>query len=110
MPTRLTASSQRPDSQLLGGGVGASQEPAPLNTTMAPRAMGRNLYTILLTRIRSPGSRVFSIDPEGMENTCTTNALSRIVSASAATTITARSRQKDRFRFLAFGFLASSGF
>src|ERR1700722_20359919 len=49
--------------------------------------------------MRSPGSRVFSIDPLGMENTCTTNALSRIVSARAATTITTRSRQKDRFRF-----------
>src|SRR3984957_20187145 len=48
--------------------------------------------------MRSPGIRVVSIDPEGMENTCTTNALSRMVSARAATTITNSSRQKDRFR------------
>src|SRR3984957_10174549 len=63
--------------------------------------------------MRSPGSRGFSIDPVGMENTCTTNALSRIVSARAATTITIRSRQKDRFRgracFRLRGVPASSG-
>src|SRR5579863_9291324 len=51
--------------------------------------------------MRSPGSRVVSIDPLGMENTCTTNAFSRIVSARAATTITTRSRQNDRFRCFA---------
>ena len=44
---------------------------------------------------------MFSIDPEGMENTCTTNALSRIVRTSAARTITVRSRQKGRFRLVA---------
>src|SRR6516164_8596608 len=53
----------------------------------------------LLTSTRSPTCSVFSIDPEGMENTCTTNALSRMVRASAATT---RSRQKGRPRRVLF--------
>src|SRR5215472_8596420 len=70
---------------------------------MSPRAISRNRYTSLLTRTRSPGCRVFSIDPDGMANTWTTNALTRMVRTSAAMTMTTRSRQKDRARFLPFG-------
>src|ERR1700760_3038974 len=94
MPTRLTASSQIRAAQLAGGGGAGSQDPAPLNTATSPRWT----EPILLTRIRSLTWRVFSIDPEGMENTCTTKALSRIVKTRAATTMIPRSRQKDRLR------------
>ncbi len=51
---------------------------------------------------------MFSIDPEGMENTCTTNAFSRIVRTSAAITMTVRSRQNARFR-LVVPFASSPG-
>src|ERR1700722_5098475 len=98
MPTRFSRSSPTFAKKLVGGTVAGSQDPAPLNTTMSPRSMGRKRYTILLTRMRSPTCRVFSIDPEGMENTWTTNDFSRIVRTRAATTITPRSRQKDRLR------------
>ena len=50
----------------LVGGLSKSHDPVPSNTTMSPRWMGRVWYTILLISTRSPISRVFCIEADGM--------------------------------------------
>ena len=51
---------------VLAGVLSKSQEPVPSNTMMSPRWMGRVWKTILLMSTRSPISRVFCIDADGM--------------------------------------------
>src|SRR5690242_16799644 len=62
--------------------------------------MERMWYTNLLTRTRSWGARVFSIDPDGIQNAWTKNVLIATASTSAMTTRMGSSFQKDRCFFL----------
>src|SRR5262245_7929995 len=59
--------------------------------------MSRTRYTALLTNTRSPGRRVFSIEPVGMKNDWTSSDLTTSARTSAIASSSGSSRRNDRF-------------
>ena len=68
-----------------------SQPPGSRKTTTSPRSKS----VIFCTTTRSPRSRVFSIDSDGMMNICPTNARSSEDTITAPTTTISSSFRKD---------------
>ncbi len=76
--------------------ISGVNESAPSKTTTSPREMSPKRYPTFSTRIRSPTSRVFSIDPEGIEKACRRKVLTSSASTIATTARIGISRAADR--------------
>src|SRR5579863_8968321 len=98
MPTIPSSSLTALLKMLESAGGPKSHDPVPSKTTMSPRWIGRRWYTSLLTSTRSFTSRVFSIEPDGIQKAWTTKDLMTSASTSAMAISTGSSRQKLRRR------------
>ena len=94
LPGSLAADDPRNAPSSLSVGVicsAPSQPPGSLNTTTSPRCRSKIPGVSLLTSTRSPTSRVFSIEGDGMKNACTRKVLMSSESSSAMPSTTATS-------------------
>src|SRR5690606_16763421 len=82
-PTNVKMVVSRLGSSGVAGGV--SQPPGSVNTTRSPRRSSKGPGRHLDTKMRSPVSRVSSIDGEGIQKDCTKKVLMISDSTKAAT-------------------------
>ncbi len=81
-----------------GGGAGCprSQSPGSVKTTTSPRCRANGPGVSLETTTRSPTSRVCSMDPDGIQNTCSRNVLTTTETTTATATTRTTSRRAAR--------------
>ena len=102
--TARTAAGTGPE----GAAGGGSHDPWPLNTITSPRSMPRTRYTSLFTSTRSPTRSVSSMDPDGIRNASTAQALMPTVNPAASRSRNANPRQNRIRRGRACGRLAGA--